>query len=113
MMDVAEFRSNLDTSTAGLVKGPARSVAGSPGSCAGPVCVFSTDLEPPGQGAPARLMPPLRDARESAVPTGLLSTDIIYWPSQRHDGGVVMVALDGWKEKAIRVLDPLGLESEG
>ena len=56
-------------------------VAGSPGSCAGPICVFSTDLEPTGQGAPARLMPPLRDARKSAVSTGLLSTDIIFWSS--------------------------------
>jgi hypothetical protein len=45
-------------STAGPAKGPAWQCAAPSCSCGGPFSVFSTDLESPGQGAPARLGPP-------------------------------------------------------
>ena len=77
--------------TARLAKTPARAVAGCPWSCAGPFCVFSTDLESPGQGAPARLGLPLQFSRLHAVPaivsSAILSVVI-------YAGRVTMVALD-------------------
>ena len=99
--------------TARLAKTPARAVRGCPGSCGGPFCVFSTDLEPPGQGAPARLGPLFRDARESAVSSFCVQPTSSFWPSQRCGGRVVIVDPNCKKEGAIPVLEPLGLESEG
>jgi hypothetical protein len=40
-----------------------RAVGGSPGGCSGPPCVFSADLDSPGQGGPARSVPATPHAR--------------------------------------------------
>ena len=77
-----------ERATAGPAKGPAWQCAAPSCSCGGPFSVFSTDLESPGQGAPARLGP------QSAIVR--LRRRLAYRGQRRFDGKEREMRLRPW-----------------